>query len=385
MLKNRLCYLAVLAGVTLFFFCFNGYLSFFTLAVALLLPFLSLLVSLPGALGARLSLSTDRPAARKGQAISLLLVIDSRSPFPSGRARVTLTVRNTLTGAVQKERFYFTAERKPITISHTLSSPACGQVVCELSRGRICDYMGLFSIPLRLPKPAKRAALFYPAVYRPALILEQLAIPDGEGDRYSQKKPGGDPSELFALREYREGDRLSQIHWKLSQKTGDTLVREFSLPIAGRLFFLVEANGPGEECDAILDVLATLSAFLLEREAPHCVGFGSKESAGLSIREITAPEDLLPLLNALLLNDSQGALPPDWEQSVPANVYHMLYLCCRPRRVVLETLRERNPGARLSVFQACGPEEGEKELPARIDLIQARPGSLPDALNGFRL
>ena len=40
-----------------------------------------------------------------------------------------------------------------------------------------------------------------------------------ESDSYSTIKGGDDPSEVFAIREYREGDRLQRIHWKLSYET----------------------------------------------------------------------------------------------------------------------------------------------------------------------
>ncbi len=402
MLRNRLCYFAVLAGAVLFFFCYYGYLSFYTLAVTLSLPILSLLASLPGALGARAVLSVSRPAVRKGETIELRITVDSRSRFPSGRAKATLTVRNTLTGELQKERFYFTAGKEPLTITHALASPTCGQIVCELSHGWVCDYIGLFALPLRLKKPCRQSVLFYPAVYHPSLLLEQTAIPEGEGERYSQVKPGHDPSELFAFREYHEGDKLSQIHWKLSQKAGDLLVREFSLPIADHIFFLLEPNGPGEEVDALLDVFATLSAFLSEQESYHRIGVLSQLTGELLFREAAQPEDLFPILNSLLLNDLAKMPDPSakhaaggkmdhtirlkdgWEAGLPSGAYHVIYLCCRPDPAVFEGLRERLPNARVSILTTAGPDE-KLHLPDGANLVPVRSNTLPDALNGFRL
>ncbi len=391
-----------MAGAVLFFFCYYGYLSFYTLAVTLSLPLLSLLVSLPGALGARVVLSVSRPAVGKGETTELRITVDSRSHFPSGRAKATLAVRNTLTGELQKERFYFTAGKEPLAITHVLASPTCGEIVCELSRGWVCDYMGLFALPLRLKKPCRQSVLFYPTVYRPSLLLEQTAIPEGEGERYSQVKPGHDPSELFAFRDYHEGDKLSQIHWKLSQKAGDLLVREFSLPIADHIFFLLEPNGPGEEVDALLDVFATLSAFLLEQESCHRMGVLSQLNGELFLREADQPEDLFPILNSLLLNDlakapdsaaqkaAEGKLdytirPKDgWETKLPSGVYHVIYLCCRPDTAVFEGLREQLPNAKVSILTTIGPEE-KLYLPDGANLVPVRPNTLPDALNGFRL
>ena len=60
MWKNRLCYLLVLLGTGTFFVCFNGYLSLYVFVLSLVLPVVSLLLSLPGMLGIRVSLTTGR-------------------------------------------------------------------------------------------------------------------------------------------------------------------------------------------------------------------------------------------------------------------------------------------------------------------------------------
>ncbi|MBR2633811.1 MAG: DUF58 domain-containing protein, partial [Lentisphaeria bacterium] len=39
-------------------------------------------------------------------------------------------------------------------------------------------------------------------------------------------KPGGGYGENYEIRQYRPGDNLNQIHWKLSAKVGDLMLRE---------------------------------------------------------------------------------------------------------------------------------------------------------------
>ena len=57
MWKNRLIYLLVLLGTSVFFICFDGYLSLYVFVLSLALPFFSLLASLPGLLGIRAALT----------------------------------------------------------------------------------------------------------------------------------------------------------------------------------------------------------------------------------------------------------------------------------------------------------------------------------------
>ena len=62
----------------------------------------------------------------------------------------------------------------------------------------------------------------------------------GEAEIYDDFHPGDDPSEIFGVREFRAGDKMQSIHWKLSAKSDDLLVRENSQPKACPLVFLLE-------------------------------------------------------------------------------------------------------------------------------------------------
>lgn len=383
MLKNRISYFLILLGVFLFFVCYNGYISYYVLLVALALPFLSLLLSLPGILGIRLEFQAEELSAQKGQSVPLRLTIASALPFVSGRAKVTLRTKNTLTGETQEEHFGFTASQSPLAIVHQLTSPLCGQVVCQLCKGRVCDYMGLFSFPLRLSRCPRQTVTFYPTVYSPQLSLDQVPQPDSDSETYSQTKPGDDPSELFGLRDYREGDKLSRIHWKLSQKTGTLLVKEFGYPIADHLLFLLDP-GSGREADMLLDAFATLSHFLSRQEVPHRAALWSK--VGFSMKEITDEEACRPVLNVLLSAGEAAPLQPVSSQKLFSGVSHIIYLCSAPEQGIIRSVRQQAPFARLSILSTeLDPSAINADLPAGTELTVLRPGQIKEALNGFQL
>ena len=396
MWKNRLCYLALLACTGLFFICYDGYLSLYVFSLSLLLPFVSLAVSLPGMLGARAVLSAGGagasgvPCARKGENIPLRLRVWNVTPFSSGRIRVRLSVENTLTGQREEEHFTFTASSHPQVLKHQLSSPTCGQVVCRLDKLWVSDYLGIFSLPLGRRRRQEAAVFFWPSVAGVDLAVQEGNMPDAQGERYSQRKPGDDPTELFALREYREGDRFSRIHWKLSQKMGKPLVKELGLPIADHLFFLLDLNGTGVEADTLLDAFATLSHFLAERETAHRVGYWDTRGNRLRCLEISQPEDLLPVWREILSSQGLAPLPALEGEALPAGVSHCLYLCCMPQPSLLGALRAQYPAARLSVLQAAeswttARESRSDTLGGEAQLTVLRPGRIAENLNGFLL
>ena len=396
MLKNRLCYVLLLLCTSVFFICYNGYLSLYVFALSLLFPVLAFFFSLPGMLGARVTLGyEDRDAgavrgARKGEAVPLRIRVWNATPCISGRIRARLTVENTLTGQREEEHFTFTASSHPQVLKHQLSSPTCGQVVCRLDKLWVSDYLGIFSLPLGRRRRQEAAVFFWPFVAGVDLAVQEGNMPDAQGERYSQRKPGDDPTELFALREYREGDRFSRIHWKLSQKMGKPLVKELGLPIADHLFFLLDLNGTGVEADTLLDAFATLSHFLAERETAHRVGYWDTRGNRLRCLEISQPEDLLPVWREILSSQGLAPLPSLEGEALPAGVSHCLYLCCMPQPSLLGALRAQYPAARLSVLQAAeswttARESRSDTLGGEAQLTVLRPGRIAENLNGFLL
>ena len=392
MLKNRLCYVLLLLCTSVFFICYNGYLSLYVFALSLLFPVLAFFFSLPGMLGARVTLGYAGAVrgARKGEAVPLRIRVWNATPCISGRIRARLTVENTLTGQREEEHFTFTASSHPQVLEHQLSSPTCGQVVCRLDKLWVSDYLGIFSLPLGRRRRQEAAVFFWPSVAGVDLAVQEGNMPDAQGERYSQRKPGDDPTELFALREYREGDRLSRIHWKLSQKMGKPLVKELGLPIADHLFFLLDLNGTGVEADTLLDAFATLSHFLAERETAHRVGYWDTRGNRLRCLEISQPEDLLPVWREILSSQGLAPLPALEGEALPAGVSHCLYLCCMPQPSLLGALRAQYPAARLSVLRAAeswttARESRSNTLGGEAQLTVLRPGRIAENLNGFLL
>ena len=179
MLRNRLCYGLVLLGTGLFFLCYNGYVSYYVFLLSLALPVVSLVLSLPGMLTMRLSLSLDSPDPylahlRKGEAVTLRLGARCPWPFTGSRVKLRLAVRNTLTGEERREWLVLVPSREALTLEHSLASPTCGLVECTLARAKACDLLGLFSLPVGVKRLPACRAFFFPGVYSPLLQAEHL-------------------------------------------------------------------------------------------------------------------------------------------------------------------------------------------------------------------
>ncbi len=84
----------------------------------------------------------------------------------------------------------------------------------------------------------------------------------GDSDIYDELRPGYDPGEVFDVREFRDGDRLSSVLWKLSAKGGELMVRENSLPRACPVRLFLYACRDGGE--GMLESIAGLAYSLMD-------------------------------------------------------------------------------------------------------------------------
>lgn len=383
MLKNRVAYLLILLFAGIFFICFDGYYSMYVFVLSLALPVLSLAISLPGMLTLRLSVFTPGEEqdvrAAKGQSVPLQAAAMTRWPLPTGRVRATLAIKNHFTGEEQRESLEFSPSRMPQIMEHKLSSAACGELICRFTRARAYDLLGLFCLP-GLGRSRNCRILVLPAVSRPAMDIDPAQSRGEEGERYSAQKPGGDPTELFGLRDYRPGDKLSRVDWKLSQKTGALLVREPSLPLTDRVLLLAELSGSGTEADGLMDVLATLSGFLAEQELSFCVGYS--QAGQTEILEVERPEEAFAAVETVLRKTDRQPLRLPSE--MPTGISRVAYLCSEPDPETAGRLEKQYPGARLHMI-AMRPWGEPSRLPPDLRPLRVRPGHVAEDLEGFLL
>ena len=268
MSSRRLVYLTGLVMGAVFHSLYGQYLSYVLLRFLILLPFVSLLVSLPAMLRVRVRLSASGTSPR-GEGAAARLRIDSRFFLPVGCISLTFTGENRFTGdRVEKRKFRYWG---PLKTEEALSLPSdrCGVISCSLGRVWAWDYMGIFAIPVRRCDPAVYTVLPIPQKPQPLPELDQ------DSAITLKPKPGGGYSEEHELRPYRQGDPLNVIHWKLSSKLDDTIVREPQLMKRKRITLSVTASTDPKELESQMDQLLYLSTALVEKGIPHRICFGA--------------------------------------------------------------------------------------------------------------
>ena len=294
MAHRRFAYLLALAGALLFQIVNENYLAHFLLVLCVALPLLSLALSLPGMLGCRLALSADPTALDRGSKGRWLVCVEPSNALPLSQLTIRLVGEDLLTGQREHRRLVLSgvARRRPVELE--ASTLHCGLLELRVRKAKVCDYLGLFSLPVPRPPPpprrgrphparggrAPRPGEGYPPRPRPAHLLclpipaevELPALPEeGSAPPDSVRAARLGPGDDYDLRAYRPGDPMRSVHWKLSSKWDELIVREQVQATAPVPLLALDRFGPPEVLDRLLDRLLGLSRALLDRQRPHAV------------------------------------------------------------------------------------------------------------------
>lgn len=243
MATRRIIYLFAWIAALVFFCAYQQWFAWLTLLIVVCLPIFSLLISLPAMLTARLEL---RLPAHLTAGIPCQLALECRSqllPPPPWKCRINVSRP-------------VTCQQWRVKNGSSLPTEHCGALICSVQKAKICDYLGLFSIPLRLPDDKTVFVRPKPVPIRDLPQLEQHIA------RSWQPKRGGGFAENHELRLYRPGDSVQQIHWKLSAKAGKLILREPMEPERSRVLLRLDLMGSDAELDRKLGRLLWLGRHL---------------------------------------------------------------------------------------------------------------------------
>ena len=246
MIRRRIIYLLALIGSLIFYLCYQEWFAWVLLQVVVFFPLLALLLSIPAMV--RLRMELDLPdKVSMGHSEKMQLNVSSKLPLPPHKCKIRVT--KPMTGESWK--------LKP---GAALPTEHCGKLHIELLRPSVFDYLGIFR--LKVKTTTRKTLLVLPEpveVVIPPNLFKQL-------EPCWKRKPGGGFAENYEIRQYHPGDSMNQIHWKLSAKVGELMLREPMEPERGVMLLTMDLNGTATELDQKLGQFLWLGQWLTERE-----------------------------------------------------------------------------------------------------------------------
>jgi len=297
MLKRKILYLVALISVLAVNILYVEYAPFILLIIMISFPIVSrgLLQIQSNQLG--IEISMQETIVSQGDIIKIKTRIHNSFAFPSPNIVMRIQMNYLNYDEDNTHTINFDVRGKSILEFDTnLTMNYCGTVYLYLEPVRIFDYVSLFKV--KIDSSYNSSIIVMPKLYEPTNDKERANTAHlSESDEYSQDKSGDDASEIFDLREYADGDNLSRVHWKLSSKGENLIVKEYSLPLSRTEVILVEllptsAIEGGKNIDFIYQAVYALGNYLWHHEITFKLAYYDKSSSRLKIITIDSFEKL---------------------------------------------------------------------------------------------
>ena len=233
----------------------------------------------------------------KNAADEITVTLENESKLPVPAAGFTVHSENVLTkeqGSIPL--MYSFLPKGKGTETFTVSSPYCGRENISVGEVSISDPAGLFHKVRKLD--AESAVYVMPEIKEIEIPADYLDSYDMESYKYSQHKKGSDAGEVFGIREYADGDSPKQIHWKLSAKMDDMMVKIPSFPIENKLIVLLDnslsekSELNAEQRNDLMETFFSLSYSLLKKNIPHSLGWCDHETGAFIVRQVSGEGEM---------------------------------------------------------------------------------------------
>lgn len=250
--------------------------------------------------------------------------VDSKNPLAEkdaidkpARAVITLSVENRcrllpVTKGIARVRYEnpFSGDKGKLKIRFSVDAGKkrdrripvvmynCGNVAITVEKVRIYDYLNIFAWTIGKHFETQDVLVLSPMKEMYLGKDRWYNETNEDSDRFSLYKKGDDPSEIFNIREYADGDKIQRIHWKLSSKTGDLMVKEGSLPLTKEIHIFIDlcARGEREERNHNVNLLVqgiySIAMFMIERGIPQAYIWYDKKNGVIQEYSVEHEEEL---------------------------------------------------------------------------------------------
>ena len=227
------------------------------------------------------------------------------SGFPLTGSTVSAHVINRLTGDYEKIDFELSLRNKQEKTNYVeIQDEFCGKIDVTAEKFIISDPLHIFKKEVYIGKTSGGYVL--PEISRVVIPENYLDSYNMESHQYSQYEKGNDTGEVFGIKEYAEGDSLKSIHWKLSAKMDELMVKIPSFPIENNIIIILDNvycmnQSPEKKTrNDLVELFFSISNELLERNLPHSIGFFDSFTGEFKIEKISSREDLANSIPACL-------------------------------------------------------------------------------------
>lgn len=273
-IRNIIRYLVVIVLNIFVMYVFHSYLNFLLLIGLILFPFYSIYGVYKVKQELAFHIIVPAEPMEKGSEFYLRFVLHNPTWFPLVNATIKLNVANRF---YREEGTHFLnvpiRAQKDTEAIYPIVMDYCGRLAVKAEEIRLLDLLGIYEVVL--PINEEQECLVFPKSELRNQEAGRLYI-NGVSESMESKEKGYDFSEISGIREYIPGDKLQNIHWKLSVKKDELMVKERISVSAMQLNVLVELeNDEDMRLEAVLELAESITKSFVVQNLPFTVYYYS--------------------------------------------------------------------------------------------------------------
>lgn len=305
MILTKILFLVLIIICVLFYILYLGNFALVLLIVVVTLPLIMYITTNIAKKNITADFAVKDKTVAKNTSFPIQLVVTNNSIFPIGKAEAHIEYYNIFNDEVSAFDLYLPIQPKNSQrITFQLQSEFCGTIRVTASYLNVFDPLRIFRF--RSAQNVSTELLVLPECHDISGIVHYTDRINEDSDVFSEYHPGDDPSEVFDLREYNPGDKLNRIHWKLSSKKDDFIVKEYSLPIDVPCTLFLDLMSYSDKflslaiLDSLIDTFMSVSQFLIDNERGHSVVFFDTSKNMFTEHHINSTSDISIAVKSLL-------------------------------------------------------------------------------------
>lgn len=331
-------YLLFLILLVFLFIFFHNYFIFLLLILFICLPVFSIAAGYHACKSLKISPLVPAVQGEKNTLYSIELHMRKPVPYPVFNLHIRYRMTNLYYPYETEKSFRIPyIQKKEMAKTLPFSMDRAGCLRFQVKQISTSDFLRFVSFHKK--SQAECEMLILPSRFTMEEAAESVG---GAGQEAWDDNPvkGSAFSDLMDLRDYRPGDRMQAIHWKLSAKNqanaGDLdgyealIVKEYQQTAAKECNLLAELNQSSKRTmDEVLDLLFSFGSLLLEQDKAFTLCWWSKKEAMIKKEAAGSPISFITALNQMFYEEIEEETGTAYEQySKTAEGAGSLYYLC---------------------------------------------------------
>ncbi|MCM1133877.1 MAG: DUF58 domain-containing protein [Ruminococcus flavefaciens] len=293
------------------------------LITVIAVPIIMFIATLIAKKNIRVDFALKSDTALKNENFPVQIKITNNSIFPVGKAEAYIEYSNLFSPETSVFNLLLPIQaRNSQNISFQLNSKYCGIIRIKCACINIYDPLRIFRF--RIGRNIDTEVAVMPEGFEISGHICSTDRVNEESNIFSEYKAGDDPSEIFDLRSYNQGDKLNRIHWKLSSKRDEFIVKDYSLPVDTPCMLFLDMRISSDYrlpvADTLIETFVSISRFMLENERSHSLVYYNSVEGDFVEKSIADTDSLTETIREIILSANENAVcrsPKDYFADVP--------------------------------------------------------------------